>query len=368
MVELIAVLVILGVLILMLLPGLLTLLTRGRHGHPRASCQNNLKQWGLVHRMYAGESRDGLFPPMSALAYGGDAAVAFPDMQSIYPDYMSDPSISICPDSSKLMPVLSERHDRLPFEVLAQIRSLMESGQATQDCHLVHLTSARSYVYFNYETQTPTQAQVAWEAWQQAGELALAMVRDSGNPDYIRLPVGLEPAQFGHKVDLGAGCPYTQETWYLNGRFLAGSEAPWITSGAVDSPYTTKSGDVLTAWRGDEAPGGEGWDADRAQRVPEAIPLASDLPRPGGADEAMARVQRMSKVPVMWDTFVPEVAADGTAVTNHDPAGSNVLFMDGHVEWVRWRPPHGDRFPLKRTPPEVDGDGKDWLQRMAPGE
>ena len=40
-----------------------------------------------------------------------------------------------------------------------------------------------------------------------------------------------------------------------------------------------------------------------------------------------------SEIPVMWD----EIAVYGGATTfNHVPGGGNVLYMDGHSEWVKW--------------------------------
>jgi len=40
----------------------------------------------------------------------------------------------------------------------------------------------------------------------------------------------------------------------------------------------------------------------------------------------------------------------GVARMNHVPGGSNVLYMDGHVEWVRY----GSKFPVKDSDP-VEG-------------
>jgi len=48
---------------------------------------------------------------------------------------------------------------------------------------------------------------------------------------------------------------------------------------------------------------------------------------------------------VQWDTFGnPSEGAStaGSAVFNHIPGGSNVLYMDGHAEFIRYP----TRFPL----------------------
>jgi type II secretory pathway pseudopilin PulG len=88
--ECVAVLTILAVLALVLLPAL----PRARESSRRSSCANNLKQMGLVFKMYANEARGGAWPPVSAVANNW-----IPDTHAIYPEYLSDFTTFICPSN-----------------------------------------------------------------------------------------------------------------------------------------------------------------------------------------------------------------------------------------------------------------------------
>ncbi|MBW7865101.1 MAG: DUF1559 domain-containing protein [Candidatus Hydrogenedentes bacterium] len=302
LIELLVVIAIIGILAAILLPAL----ARAREAARRSSCQNNLKQWGIVLKMYSNEAK-GSFPPLQILRdrrpFGvNNVAVALaagPAVYAIYPEYLTDPNITLCPSD----PGLSGHKADLFFEVGNQQNQPPGTPRFAYEPEIIDA----SYMYLGWAFDNTIPADRA-NTFQITSVLSAFGGSITGNP---WVPIQVAGALDGLIAQAGG-----------ISAIVPVADNPYAIASLLDKDSNIGQGG---------RPGFGNGGGNTVYRLREGIErfLITDINNPGASNVAQ------SSLWIMMDT----ISSGGVeALFNHIPGGSNVLYMDGHVEFLRYVP------------------------------